>query len=160
ALPEVSFVTALKIAGTILSQKSPTGPDDLVDAEEQGASKEVSRQALELLRRADLIVYDKAISPSDALREVDKALTRDDLDRVSKIFERYAPYAALIRALKASPFLTIKAATAAVATVTESKPSAKSVERFIRIPTYLGQAWTIGEKLMDGTSRPDDDEVV
>lgn len=161
ALPEVSFVTALRAGGIILAlgegrteeirQRLPDSPGE-----------EVVRMAGELLMRGGFVTWTgSTLVPTDRLRELDTALASGDLDQASCLWEACPPYRELLRSLKEKGVLPLNSVRDVLATAIEGRamPSTKASERFARIPVYLGQAWTHQDELRDGSGRPSDDEI-
>ena len=162
ALPEVSFVTALRAGGIILASVGGRPMEEVRQRLPDSPGEEVARMAGELLRRGGFVTWTgSTLVPTDRLRDLDAALTSSDLDHASRLWEACPPYRELLRNLKEKGGLPLSSVRDVLATAIDGRamPSAKASERFARIPVYLGQAWTHQNELRDGSGRPSDDEL-
>lgn len=161
ALPEASFVQVLRLGGALLE-----GPGTLASLltripEDVRPSKQVVRMAMELLLRAGFVQIDgEQLVATEELGLLDRALAVENFDEASGLWKRFPPYDALLSALKEKDGLNREALPTILEPVLGKLPSKEACERFLRVPVYLGQAWTDGELIRDGTVRPRDDVVV
>jgi hypothetical protein len=117
---------------------------------------DTARRAFDVLKRTGLLDQDgKVFRVTRDAEVIDNALRHDDLDAVSIIFERFEPYLAfreILRELGTIPktmvFPLLRDRLGPIGTY-ES-------ERLPRFHILLGQAWTDGDILRDGSQRPTD----
>ena len=159
-LPEASFVTVLRLGGALTI--GPGTLTELLDRLEGSArtSEEVGRMAAEVLLRAGLAQLDgDSVVETSSLHELDSALDERDLDRASELFQRYEPYHLTLVALRDEHQISSPTLLDPLRHNLGAQPSKDAVERLIRIPVYLGQGWTDGQVIRDGTARPSDEDI-
>jgi hypothetical protein len=159
AVPETSFLQVLKLGGAALM--GPRTLDQLLDDLDPRPSGDVARMAAEVLLRASLVEFkDGLIEATPQLSELDTALLAQSLDHASVLFRAYLPYRLALDTLKAESEVSVDQLITILASRIGVRPSKDAVERLLRIPVYLGQAWTDGGMIRDGTARPADDDLV
>lgn len=159
ALPEASFVQVLRLGGALL--EGPGTLTSLLTRIPEGArpGEQVARMAMELLLRAGFvrIIDGEQLVETEDLRLLDRTLVAENLDEANNIWARFPPYGALLSALRKKDGLERGALPAILEPALGKRPSKEACERFLRVPVYLGQAWTDSGLLRDGTARPSDD---
>jgi hypothetical protein len=121
---------------------------------------DTARRAFEILRRAGLVEFDGRQYRSTRDAElVDTALRNEDLDTVSRIFERFDPYHFVSHRLKEMGELTREEVRNGVSEVFGKVGSAE-VDRLPRYHTLLGQAYSEGDVIFDGSQRPADRDAI
>jgi hypothetical protein len=160
AVPEASLLQVLRVAGSVLDGAQDLEGISTSFAVEDCPTLAVTRMALEILLRTELItVAQEVIRPTDRLRLLDRALEAGSLDEVSGYMEGFSPYGELLRLLSDEGSLP------------RTKPSSKTrerlfsasqdaIERLLRFPVYLGQAWTDEAVVRNGSRRPTSDELL
>ena len=160
-LLEVSFPQVLRLGNAILE-----GPGQLADIltrfhEGIRPSSEIARLAAEMLVRAGLVeLRAGALIPRDRLSQLATALDEANLDAASKIWENYEAYAIVKGLIQANGSVKAEETYKTIIKVLGKAPSKEGSDRLWRIPVYLGQAWSDGAELLDGSNRPTREKVV
>ncbi|RUX31899.1 hypothetical protein EOA13_02630 [Mesorhizobium sp. M7A.F.Ca.US.011.01.1.1] len=150
-LPRASLPQAFKFLGTVrrLNGAKPAQIAEL----SPGTTPDTVRRAFELLRRIGLLDDDagtfRATRDADA---VEKALGREDLDAVSLIIQRFEPYAAFLELLQSLGEIQ----RGGVVPLLQQRFGSIGAEEGGRLPRFhslLGQAWTDGDVIRDGSRR-------
>lgn len=161
-LPEVSLASILRLAGALAA--GGAGPLSSVGTRVSAATplgRDPLRMAAEVLVRSGLasVSPDGQLSPSPLLMGLDQALQQEDLDGASRVFCAYRPYAIVLAVLYEAGSIDRNEAH----TVLRERVgggSREAIARLLRFPVYLGQAWTDGGVIRDGSARSSEDEVV
>ncbi|TPJ62781.1 hypothetical protein [Mesorhizobium sp. B2-7-1] len=150
-LPRASLPQALKLLGLVKRLQRAT-PAQAADAS-LGTTADTVRRAFDLLRRTDLLEEHAASFSATADADlVDRALKEEDLDAVSLIFQRFEPYAAFLGLLQSLGEMR----RAEVFPALQRRFGLIGSEEATRLPRFhslLGQAWTDGDTIRDGSRR-------
>ena len=119
-------------------------------------SADKARRPLEILRRMNLIeqVGDRYDVLGDA-DVVEAMLRADDLDSLSSVMERFVPYRRFLAALKERRRIRRADVASLMQELIGPAGTAES-DRLPRFHVLLGQAWTDGDWIVDGSNRPVD----
>lgn len=154
ALPRASLPLSLRLLGRL--RRSPGSTPEQMAQDVGNVTPDTVRRACDLLLRLGLAsAVDGRFEATKDAGIVDGMLITGDLDGVSSILERFTPYKVLRTTLvQRGSMLKGEVADAL-------RPSLGSVGKFEaeRLPRYhvlLGQAWTDGDRLFDGSQRPTD----
>lgn len=161
-LPDTPFLRVLDLAGALLKGPGSLGAILERIPDVQRPTEQVARNAAEVLVRAGFASQsDEGLSPSGGLIAMDEALAAGGLDFVSNQWEHaYAPYRALIGALRERGKLAVDELPELLERSLGSKPAKRACMKLIGMAVDLGQAWLTDLGLRDGTGRPSDEEAV
>lgn len=155
-LPRASLPQMFRLLG--VAKRLGGGTAELLAGELRAdpISPEMARRPLEILRRTGLVVQnaDRYVPQPDA-DVADLALGNGDLDALSALFERFEPYKAFRLALQESTRVRRDEVGSLVKSLIGPAGTAEA-ERLPRYHVLLGQAWTDGDWIVDGSCRPTD----
>jgi hypothetical protein len=115
-----------------------------------------AKRPLEILRRIGLLDQrDTIYRPTADVGTVDAALAAGDLDALSAVLERFTAYRLFLQALRDRGSVRRDAIVSLVQELV-GKAGVEESERLPRFHILLGQAWTNGDSVMDGSNRPTD----
>ena len=156
SLPRASLPQMLRLLGVTRRLHEGTVEQFVAEMRSDPISADKARRPLEILRRMALIeqIGNRYQVRADA-DVVDANLRSGDLDALSSIFERFAPYEAFLSALKKRGRVRRSDAASLVQELIGPAGTAES-DRLPRFHILLGQAWTDGEWIVDGSNRPTD----
>ncbi len=161
SLPEVAFPHVIRLAVVLAdgAGRIPQLSKRISDATRP--SNAIARAAAEVLLRGDFatVTADQELVPNDRLARLIEHLTVGDLDSASALWEKYQPFYNAIALLKERSNLKPAIATADLAKRLGIKDAPDRSERVWRLPVFLGQAWSDGDQVFDGTSRPNMETV-
>jgi hypothetical protein len=155
-LPAASFLAVLRLGGAVLAG-STTLPNAVEAIQPpHRPSEEVARMAAEFLWRAGFlhVTPSLTITPDRSLHALDEALLSQDLDPASALLTRFAPYMVVLEALKSQGSAAADEMLPILSSELGDAPSKEAVDRLVRVPVYLGQAWTDGPRIRNGANRP------
>lgn len=161
AVPEVSLLPVLRLGGALT-----LGEGDLEElvmrfpgADRPGRG--ILRMAAEVAIRAGLATLGTGsrLIPKPAVFELDDAVQRGELDLASRIFASYPPYNALLQLIQSRECIE-REQLLVLLRERLGDCSKEALSRLVRFPIYLGQAWTDGRVIRDGSRRPDDNALV
>jgi hypothetical protein len=159
-LPEVAFPQVVRLAAAVGGEGGTIDEIRARIAKENRPSADISRSAAEVLVRSSLVALgDMVLHPTEKLGQFLDALSKTDLDSASRIFSAYPAYRSVIEILGEAQAITVSGADRLLSSRLGAKPSREGNERLWRVAVYLGQAWSDGPDLRDGTSRPDQEVV-
>jgi hypothetical protein len=160
-LPEASFVQVLRIGGSLLQQEGILENLLFRIPEGRRPTPRIARMAAELLVQAGFAKNEgNLLLATAALEQLDHALASGMLDEASRLWEQFLPYNILISSLRERGELDKETFAMIVETPLGSRPSLKACDRLLRVPIYLGQAWTHDGVVRDGTARPQDERMI
>lgn len=156
SLPRASLPQMLRLLGIARRLCSGSVEQFVAEMRAEPLSAEKARRPLEILRRMGLVeqIRDRYEVRGDA-DVVDAMLRAGDLDSLSAVLERFAPYRAFLVALKERGRVRRPDAASLVQGLIGPAGTAES-DRLPRFHILLGQAWTDGEWIVDGSNRPVD----
>ena len=156
SLPRASLPQMLRLLGVARRLHGGTVEQFVAEVRTDPISADKARRPLEILRRMALIeqVGDQYQVRADA-DVVDANLRSGDLDALSSVLERFAPYGAFLAALRERGRVRRLDAASLVQELIGPAGNAES-DRLPRFHILLGQAWTDGEWIADGSNRPTD----
>lgn len=155
-LPRASLQQMFRLLGIAWRLNGGTVEQFLAEMGADAISADNARRPLEILRRIELLEQvGEFFRPTPDVEVVDTMLRGGDLDSLSAIMERFAPYRAFLGALKQNGRIRRKEIVPLVRDLIGPAGSAES-DRLPRFHVLLGQAWTEGEWIVDGSSRPTD----
>jgi hypothetical protein len=160
-LLEVSFPQVLRLGNAVL--EGPGQLTEILNRLQEGTrpSNEIARLAAEMLVRAGLVEFRAGIlKPGDRLSQLATALDEANLDEASKIWESYEAYAILKGLVQENGSVKAQETYKTISRVLGKAPSREGSDRLWRLPVYLGQAWSDGAELLDGSRRPAPEQVV
>lgn len=156
SLPRASLPQMLRLLGVARRLEAGTVEQFVGELRSDPISADKARRPLEILRRMELIEQAENIyRVREDANVVDANLRLGDLDALSSIFERFEPYKAFLDALKARGRVRRSEAASLVQELIGPAGATES-DRLPRFHILLGQAWTDGEWIVDGSNRPTD----
>ncbi|MBB4183924.1 hypothetical protein GGE07_000537 [Sinorhizobium terangae] len=160
AVPQASLPLVMKLAGVLYAAGKGSLDELLEGLSDQGRpAKGNATRAYEVLRRANLIDFDGAVLLArKELDALDSNLRAGDLDEISKQFQNYDAYELILSALKEKGSLDRKDVNKILEAGLNAEAAQDASVRLVRYHTLLGQAWTDGDKWLDGSNRPEQDE--
>jgi hypothetical protein len=159
-LPEVAFPQVVRLAAAVGGEGGTIDDIRARIAKENRPSVDIARSAAEVLLRCSLVVLsDMILRPTDKLGQFLDALSKTDLDLASRIFSEYPAYRSVIEILREAEAIAVSGADGLLSSRLGAKPSREGNERLWRTAVYLGQAWSDGPDLRDGTARPDQEVI-
>jgi hypothetical protein len=155
-IPEASFPLILRVAGVIL-EAPIAGADELLERmpAHKPTTDRIARMALEILLRAGFVQQEgQTLRPSDTLAALSEFIQSQALDDASRLWMSFPPYAALTTLLQGSAGIQASELPSILTGPLGGAPAKEACDRLARFPVYLGQAWTDGDLLRDGSARP------
>lgn len=156
AIPRASLPQMLRLLGSA-RRLGPSTAENIVAGMQGGTiSVDKARRPLEILRRIRLLDQaEDTYRPTSDVELVDAALRTSDLDSLSSILGRFAPYRLFLEALRSRGQLK----RAEVVPLIHDLVGAAGIAESERLPHFhiiLGQAWTTGDSILDGSQRATD----
>jgi hypothetical protein len=160
-LPEASFVQVLRLGGSVLQEAGTL--ENLLSRIPEGMrpTPRIACMAAELLVRAGFARNEgDLLLATVTLEQLDHTLAAGMLDEASLLWEQFLPYNILIASLRERGELDKETFAMIIESPLGGRPSLKACDRLLRVPVYLGQAWTGDGVVRDGTGRPQDERVI
>ena len=156
SLPRASLPQMLRLLGIARRFRGGSVEQLVAEMRTEPISPDKARRPLEILRRMELIeqVGDRYNVRGDA-DVVDAMLRAGDLDSLSAVLERFVPYRRWLTALKDRGRVRRFDVASLMQELIGPAGTAES-DRLPRFHVLLGQAWTDGEWIVDGSNRPVD----
>lgn len=156
ALPRASFPQVLNLLGSAQRVGPATVVDIVASTRGDPVTVPTAKSALEILRRVGFLKFDSgSYAPTASAEAAANALAAADLDSISAMMLRFEPYRAFLNVLQDRGTIAredvIEVLRGAV-----GKVGTYESERLPRYHTLLGQAWTRGDRILDGSQRPTD----
>jgi hypothetical protein len=156
ALPRASLPQMLRLLAAARRLGEGTAEEIAASPQAGGITPDNARRALEVLRRVHLIEQNgKAYRPTTDVELVGAALKRSDLDTISSLMERFRPYEVLLLYLRHHGSVKRGDVSGILRELIGAVGTYES-ERLPRFHILLGQAWTKGDLILDGSQRPTD----
>ena len=155
-LPRASFPQVLRLLASARRNARATAERIVEGLKEDAITVDNARRGLEILRRTRLVEQaDATFQATPDADMVDAALAREDLDAVSLVMERFAPYRLFLERLRERGSIPRSEVIASVRERNGPVGTYES-ERLPRFHILLGQAWTRDDLIIDGSQRPTD----
>jgi hypothetical protein len=156
ALPRASLPQVLRLLATTRRMGGGTPEQIVAGLKGDHITVDNARRALEILRRARLLEQSGGFFRASGDAEiVAGALDREDLDLVSSIMERFDPYSAFLKIIQERGSIPRDQVIPLVKGLL-GPVDTDACERLPRFHILLGQAWTNGALILDGSNRPTD----
>lgn len=156
SLPRASLTQMLRLLGIARRLNGGTVEQFVAEMGADAISPDAARRPLEILRRIKLLdQLGNQFQPTPDIALVDTALRGGDLDSLSQIMERFIPYQAFLETLRVEGRILRADVSALVRQIVGGAGEAES-DRLPRFHVLLGQAWTDGKWIVDGSGRPTD----
>ncbi|MCJ2055095.1 hypothetical protein MKL09_00800 [Methylobacterium sp. J-048] len=160
-LPQASVPQILRLSAVVYDLNKPLAVSEVIrNLVDDRPTDGVARRALEVMRRTELIRYEGGlIYAGSSLRRLKHYLDIGDLDGISGIFKRFLPYEIILDALvergsmlrtEVEPLLSDRLGVV----------GKESSLRVLRYHSCLGQAWTFGDSIRDGSQRLSDRQAI
>jgi hypothetical protein len=161
-LPQASLPQILRLAGAVKESAPAPVPEILARINENDRPTEgTSRRGFEILRRMALLTFDgQTIRASADLDQLDSLLRNSRLDEISDLFKRFRPYAVLLERLRNRHKLERSEIDPWLRRTLDPEIGKESSVRLSRYHVLLGQAWTDGDAILDGSQRPESSSFV
>lgn len=156
AIPRASLPAMLRLLGSA-RRLGPSTAERIVAGMQNGTvSIDTARPQLEVLRRMRLLDQaDDTYRPTGDVELVDAALRTSDLDALSSIMERFAPYRLFLEALRSRGQMKRADVVPLIHDLVGVVGTFDS-ERLPRFHIMLAQAWTAGDSILNGSQRSTD----
>lgn len=156
AIPRASLPQMLRLLGSA-RRLGPSTAEGIVAGMQGGTiSVDKARRPLEILRRIRLLDQtEDSYRPTSDVELIDAAMRTSDLDSLSSVLERFDPYRLFLEALRSRRQLKRAEVVPLIHDLVGAAGVAES-ERLPRFLIILGQAWTIGDTILDGSQRATD----
>jgi hypothetical protein len=156
AIPRASLPQMLRLLGSARRLGSSTA-EGIVEGVKGGTiSVDKARRPLEILRRMHLLDQDEdRYRPTSDVELIDAALRTSDLDLVSSVMGRFDPYRLFLDVLRSRGRIKRTEVVPLIHDLVGATGTAES-ERLPRFHILLGQAWTMGDSILDGSQRATD----
>ena len=156
ALPRASFPQVLNLLGSVRRVGPATAADIVASTRGGAVTVPTARSALEILRRVGFVELDKMLyAPTASAEAVANALAAADLDAISSMMLRFDAYRTFLDLLQDRGWVA-RENVIEVLRDALGKIGTYESERLPRYHTLLGQAWTRGDRILDGSQRPTD----
>jgi len=152
-LPRASFPQLLRLLDSARQQRHGSADAITTGLAEEKITVDTARRGLEILRRVRLLTQERDMFTTTADADtVSAALEAGDLDVISSLMERFEPYQAFRNLLREHRQVPREAAGGMVMDLLGGVGSYEAA-RLPRFHTLLGQAWSLGEMIVDGSQR-------
>lgn len=156
AIPRASLPQMLRLLGVTRRLGQSTAEGIVAELQDGKISADTARRPLEILRRIRLLDQtEDTYRPTSDVELIDVALRTSDLDLLSSVLERFDPYRLFLEALRSYRQLKRSEVVPVIHDLVGAAGAVES-ERLPRFHILLGQAWTMGDLILDGSQRPTD----
>jgi len=160
AIPRASLPQMLRLLGSARRLGPSTAEGIVGGLHGDMITVDMARRALEILRRIRLLDQtNDTYRPTSDVELVVAALRTSDLDSLSSVMGRFDPYRLFLEALRARGQLKRAEVVPLIRDLVGATATGAS-ERLPRFHIILGQAWTDGDSILDGSQRTTDRDAI
>ncbi|WP_156400633.1 hypothetical protein [Caulobacter sp. Root655] len=155
-IPRASLPQTLRMLAAARRIGGGTVEEIVAALDQDSISLDKAKRPVEILRRIGLLDQSGTMfRPTKDVDTVETALVTDDLDAVSSILERWEAYRSFLTVLKERGTVARQEIVPLVHEIV-GRAGLEESERLPRFHILLGQAWSNGDAIFDGSNRPTD----